>query len=234
MPSLDSLDWNWLLTTPRALPAAFIGGGLLLAAIVQGIAALLERRRSTGIMEAATRSGMSFERQGQPFNGATPSLDLFSQGWRRKFRNLSIRDTPPLRLELFDYRYVRTAGRHTSTYWQTVAACRTSIADLPAFTLAREGLGERLVQKIGFSDIDLEQHPTFSARYALRSDHQQAVRAWFRGEVATSLEALVSDLRIEHDGNWMIAYRPARRSSPAAWDVFAAAASEAFRAILQK
>ncbi|WP_340203632.1 SulP family inorganic anion transporter [Ascidiimonas sp. W6] len=62
-------------------------------------------------------------------------------------------------------------------------------AVIPAFTLDREGLLEKVYQWAGFDDIDFQDHPDFSNRFYLYGENEEAIRAFFTDELILFFES---------------------------------------------
>ena len=60
---------------------------------------------------------------------------------------------------------------------------------LPAFTLDREGLLERLYVLAGYKDIDIKNHADFSKRFYLRGENENAIRSLFNDELVRFFES---------------------------------------------
>ena len=60
---------------------------------------------------------------------------------------------------------------------------------LPAFTLDREGLLERLYVLAGYKDIDIKNHADFSKRFYLRGENENAIRSLFNDELVLFFES---------------------------------------------
>ena len=60
---------------------------------------------------------------------------------------------------------------------------------LPAFTLDREGLLERLYVLAAYKDIDIKNHADFSKRFYLRGENENAIRSLFNDELVRFFES---------------------------------------------
>ena len=60
---------------------------------------------------------------------------------------------------------------------------------LPAFTLDREGLLERLYVLAGYKDIDIKNHADFSKRFYLRGENENAIQSLFNDELVRFFES---------------------------------------------
>jgi hypothetical protein len=85
---------------------------------------------------------------------------------------------------------------------------------LPQFRLRPENVGSKLANLFGAQDVDFEEYPDFSGKYAISADDEEAVRACFSPHLIQFLELNELDGVIEAAGNTMIFYRPGRRVPP--------------------
>ena len=60
---------------------------------------------------------------------------------------------------------------------------------IPAFTLDKEGLLERLYALAGYEDIDFESHKDFSNRFYLRGENPEEIKAFFTNELVRFFES---------------------------------------------
>ena len=60
---------------------------------------------------------------------------------------------------------------------------------IPAFTLDREGLLERLYALAGYEDIDFKSHKDFSNRFYLRGENPEEIKAFFTNELVRFFES---------------------------------------------
>lgn len=59
---------------------------------------------------------------------------------------------------------------------------------VPDFILSRETLLAKVIQTIGYEDIDFEEHPTFSETFLLQGADEAAIRAFFQPDLLNFLE----------------------------------------------
>lgn len=127
------------------------------------------------------------------------AYELFERGHSRWLRHLVWKEfeapTPGLsavKPALFEYHYAitRSTGKSTSTshYYFSCLLVDPGL-DLGAVELTREGLGDKLLQAIGFDDIDLED-PEFSRRYAVKARRREEAYALFDQAMMRFLTAL--------------------------------------------
>jgi hypothetical protein len=85
-----------------------------------------------------------------------------------------------------------------------------SIANLhlgiPIFTLQKEGLVDKLIDKAFWDDIDFEEYPEFSNKYQLRGINEKSVRVFFTPDIIELFEKH-QIYSIESLGSEIILYR---------------------------
>jgi len=67
--------------------------------------------------------------------------------------------------------------------------------NIPDFTIAKEFLSDRIVERFGAQDIDFKEYPEFSHKYVLKGADEQAIRNLFQEPVIRFFE--------KHDGLYM-------------------------------
>ncbi len=104
-----------------------------------------------------------------------------------------------------------TTGSGKSQSTATITAIKFG-APLPKFMLAPENTLWHLVEKLGFSDLDIDGAPDFSRRFFLHADDPAATRELFKPEVTQAFEALdpKTSLYVSASGRWLSFYRPGR------------------------
>lgn len=74
---------------------------------------------------------------------------------------------------------------------QTTIARISGIGNLPRFFMHKTGLTDRIKESLGDEDINFENNPTFSKKYVLRSDNDEAaVRKFFTDELLEFFNSL--------------------------------------------
>ncbi len=82
-------------------------------------------------------------------------------------------------------------------------------SSLPSFAVYPETGLFRVIEKLGFKDIDIDSAPEFSRRFFLHAKDEAEVRALFKPEVTQTFEALDPKARlyITASGPWLVASR---------------------------
>jgi hypothetical protein len=102
----------------------------------------------------------------------------------------------------------RSTGSGDSRNTATIIAYNYETA-LPSFAVYPETGLFRVVEKLGFADIDIDSAPEFSKRFFLHGKNEAETRALFKPEVTRAFEALdpKSRLYITASGSWLVASR---------------------------
>ncbi|MDH5609659.1 MAG: hypothetical protein OEY56_09265, partial [Cyclobacteriaceae bacterium] len=59
---------------------------------------------------------------------------------------------------------------------------------IPDFLMEKEQMLDKLMEKMGFQDIDFHTHPRFSTTYKLTGQNEDEIRAFFTHDILTFLE----------------------------------------------
>ena len=118
----------------------------------------------------------------------------------------------------------RSVGRGNSTSTTTIFAFNFK-TPLPEFQLSPENVLWRLVEKLGYSDIDIDGAPDFSRRFFLHGKDEATVRALFKPVITQVFEQLDprNNFYINASGSWLVLTRQGRTIRP-----------EQYREILQQ
>lgn len=214
---------------------AYIGLGVLASVLGIGLGLFLlfrhlERRRSERVGHAAQALGFSFDVEKDELLRQLASLPLFSHGRRQRIRNVLTRRIEGGTAHVFDYRYTVGTGKSSSTLEQTVVAFLESGASRPAFQLRPENVFHKLLQAVGYQDIDFDSHPTFSKQYLLRGADEGGVRQLFQPHVLTFFEGRPG-LSLEGERGDLILYRPGKKVAPDALGPLFEEAREVFQVL---
>lgn len=149
-------------------------GVIAVIGVIYGIMA--DRKRVQELAGWASLGGWSFD----PSKRHAPvhPFSLFGQGhsrWSRFHMARAINDVTPgldaAHAELFEYHYAETSGsgkdRRTHHYYFTCILVDAG-CELGQVMLRDENWGDRIVQTLGFDDIDLED-PEFSRKFVVKA-----------------------------------------------------------------
>lgn len=95
---------------------------------------------------------------------------------------------------------------------QSMALLLPARNNFPSFELYPEGVLRKLDSLIGGQDIDFNDHPAFSSKYVLQSDHEKFIRTFFDNEIL-NLFAENPGWWIQSRRNGMMIYKKGRYCS---------------------
>lgn len=187
-----------------------IAGGLSIVGLVLWLIFRYEKKRTAELAIVADEIGMQF----------TPGADerllpvlqqfrLFNQGHSRRMKNVMRAVTDQLNLTIFDYQYTTGGGQNSHTHSRTLVALESTAFQIPQFSVRPEGLGDKLAAKLGFQDIDFDQHPDFSAKFVLQSNDENAARRFFTTQIL-DLFASRPDLSVDAVPGLITYWKPKR------------------------
>lgn len=191
----------------------FVAGIIIVAAIFIGGSVWYEKQRTKKIRAAAESLGLAYAERSEGLRETLSMLPLFRRGRSRRIRNVLTGQIEDMAVHLFDYRYRTGSGKNSQTHNQTVAAFRIQGGRMPAFTLAPEHWGHRLISALGYQDIDFAEHPAFSRTFILRGEDEERIRALFDEELIAFMQAH-SGNTVEGAGDWIVVYRTRKRVKP--------------------
>ncbi|MBM82369.1 MAG: hypothetical protein CMJ78_17525, partial [Planctomycetaceae bacterium] len=176
---------------------------------------LHERSLRDKLSQIADELGLEFLPDGDDaLMSQLAGFHLFSQGRRRRMRNLMLGEANGLEVAIFDYRYETTgSGKHSKTHKLSVICFTAQELDLPKFALRPEGLFHKIGSALGFQDIDFDSHPKFSSAYLLQGANESAIRELFNDEVLEFFDSS-RKLCVEGHGDHLCFYRRGRRIAP--------------------
>lgn len=76
---------------------------------------------------------------------------------------------------------------------------------LPSFTMEKEQIFDRMMEKLGKNDIDFDAYPAFSQEYYLNGENETAIRTFFSGSLIEFLETK-KDFHVESNGRGLVVY----------------------------
>lgn len=189
----------------------FFVGVIALMVVVGIVAARRDRRRKAALPLEAQQLGLTFEAESSAtlarFNDR---LRLFRfEGREARVANRISGRRDDLDVELFDFGLTIRAGGKRRWQEQTVVVVRVPGVPLPAFKVDVDvPFGKLIMARRGAAvpDLDFPDHPSFSRRYILDGDDQQAVRRLFTPAVIAWFEA-ATPLWVECLGDAVALYR---------------------------
>ncbi len=178
-------------------------------------AARARRKRREGLEQFAMESGFSFSPEAdqaiaEELAPLQVSVGMAAAGGAR-YANILRGSRGGREVVIAD----RSVGQGKSQNTTTIVAVRFE-TPLPPFYLCTENLLMHIVEKFGYSDIDLESAPEFSRRFFLHSDKPDEVKALFTTDVTAAFEQLPQDspLSVQSGGQWVALFHANRLISP--------------------
>jgi len=174
----------------RNISFLVIGGIILAIGGIFGGLTYLEKKRTQKVQALVTSWGWTFRAaptsQDQVLITGT-HLPTLGHHWHLK--NFIELPQGAEQVRLFDFNYTRGHGKSKQTYDQSVFQIISPlVAELPALMMKPEGLFDKLASAFGSKDIDFPEHPTFSKKYLLKGDNEEAIRKLFTSDIITFFE----------------------------------------------
>jgi hypothetical protein len=203
-----------LLSENGNLVYLIIPGIIILIVAAVFFAWLHEKKRRARLKEIADSLGFSYQEKDNDFlRTKLDQFHLFSQGHSRKIYNIMKGTVSDAEITIMDYRYTTGAGKHSTTFRQTVILFDSGDMQLPSFALRPENVFHKIGAVFGYQDIDFESNPGFSKKYLLRGLNEDAVRRTFDYEILSYCEQR-KNLCLEGSGNKLIYYKIGKRIKP--------------------
>jgi MFS superfamily sulfate permease-like transporter len=102
---------------------------------------------------------------------------------------------------------IQQGARQSQQEWSmTIVQLSDIEIPIPDFALEPEGLFSKLFESVEGRDIDFENHPEFSKKYYLRSNNEEAVRAFFTEPILQFLENR-EEMHIECHRNRLVFFK---------------------------
>ena len=197
---------------PEWLP--YVAGVVAIVAVIWGISAYYERKRSEALSAVAAQLGFTFSAKDQQQN---PHLlmqtALFQKGHSKEFRNIMMGAAGSLRVVLFDYKYTVGGGRYSHTYRQTVAAYSKNGSQLPVIEIRQRGLWLKMFSGKG---MRFDSHPEFARRMYVRCADEMRAQGVFTPALLSFLDQIdpAKKWRFEGQGDTLLVYRSEKKVKP--------------------
>lgn len=184
---------------PPALALSLGAVAVVLVVVLVLVNRRKERERTEALQRLAETDGLRFEPRGDL--GALRALGdvpLFDRGHSKRVANLMKGRLGDRDVAIFDYWFTTGSGKSQHTTSQTVVLLLGANRSLPDLQMAPENPITRLVEKLGYQDIDIDSSPEFSRNYVVKGRDEAAIRSALYPQ-ATSYFA-------DHAG-WMVEVR---------------------------
>jgi hypothetical protein len=184
------------------------------------------RKREKALRKVADQMGFTYVADADPFN-APPYLDQAM--WKASLELTNTHYGVPHHLRgesaagavtVFDIHYEEPGTKRNAVdpHKRTQAGFRFEDIDLPPLRIEPEDRNDRFSDKTinlispGWRDIDFDEHPAFSDRYALRSEDPDAARALFTRDFIDFWMSLPPEHRLaaQVGGKSVLVYREPR------------------------
>lgn len=134
---------------------------------------------------------------------------LFRQGFKGKVRHLLSQQSDMMesKVHIFDYHFLKWAGKHTRRIEQTVFFLESQNLALSDFYMEPERFFHKVGELLGLTkDIDFEGHIDFSYNYRLTGDDENYIRHNFKEEVLRFF-AIEKGWTMEGTGFYLVLYK---------------------------
>jgi hypothetical protein len=193
--------------------------------VMMALQKVVSGKRTKALTEEAPRLGLAFIGDKWTGEHSAPHLQtaLFGRGRGKEFKNIMCGSRDGFRVNLFDYSFVvRSGGRSSTTYYQTVACFSKDSLSLPTFELRPCGIVDKVWDALAHKNIHFDSDPDFSRRYVLRGALEDQVRSLFGPGLLEFAERIAPEEKwhIEGDADTLIVYRLSKKVSPEALQIF--------------
>lgn len=199
-----------------SIPIIFLTAMVAFIAGMVWFAKKREAQRRSDLQALARELGLSYyEKDIFGLSRQLQAFDLFKlerKTWGKSNRvtNLMRGQVNGTDVYLFDYTYVVSTGKSTTTVRQTVFFANDKAFNLPDFRLKPENWWHKILAKTGAGkDINFEDHPDFSNRFWLTGEIEALIRQKFSPELQNFLTARPS-IHLEGSNYYLIAYKPGK------------------------
>jgi hypothetical protein len=195
---------------PEWLP--YVAAVVAIVAVIWGISAYYERKRSEALSAVAPQLGFTFSAKDEAL---APHLQtaLFQKGHSKQFRNIMTGSAGNLRAVLFDYKFTVGGGRYSHTYKQTVAAYSKNGSQLPLLEIRQRGLWQKIFSSKG---MRFDSHPEFARRMYVRCVDEMRAQSIFTPALLSFLDQIdpARKWRFEGQGDTLLIYRSEKKVKP--------------------
>ncbi|NQV41411.1 MAG: hypothetical protein HQ506_03570 [Candidatus Marinimicrobia bacterium] len=189
-------------------------GSIALVALIIMLVRHFEKKRTEALRAAASEMKLEFSRLPDPqLLPSVSAFPLFSQGHSKKAFNVMRGKADEIEITLFDYRYTTGGGKNQHTHNQTVVLLKSSLLDVPPFSLKPQNVFHKIGKAFGYQDIDFDSNPIFSEKYLLRSTDEMVVREVFTHDILKYYEQRPG-LSTEAGSGRLIFFRASKKVKP--------------------
>ncbi len=136
----------------------------------------LDRKRRDGLVSLAKELGLEL-------NWQLPDADLArfnrfqiaNKGRLPTSATTIIADDGETRIVVFDYSYTTGHGKHKRSHFFSIAMCSNTSLEIPNMSIEPETWRSKIAELVGRVDIDIEEDPGFSKRFAIQGNDPNAI-----------------------------------------------------------
>lgn len=168
----------------------------------------LENRRKN-LSQIAHKLGMEFQAEDLfDLPAHLGDFRLFRRGRRKRATNILRKQEGLMEYDIrvFDYRYLKWAGKHVKRKSQTVFLIQSNKLGLPEMWMQPETILHKLGELFGATDIDFLRFPKFSGQYRLTGSDEDYIRHHFTDDVLNYF-TLSKGWSMEGVGYYLILYK---------------------------
>ncbi|MEM9835212.1 MAG: hypothetical protein AAF828_01840 [Bacteroidota bacterium] len=160
---------------------------------------------------------------------------LFSRGSRRRASHILRKQDGLMEFDIriFDYRFLKWAGKRVKRYEQTVFYLHSTQLGLPEMWLQPETILHKIGELFGRGDIDFVRYPKFSGQYRLTGEDEAYIRHHFTDEVLNYF-TLEKGWSLEGVGYYMVLYKKNQILGPKSIKSFYLKGMEIFKMLTNK
>jgi hypothetical protein len=188
-----------------------VGGGLIafLPALLDWV---FTRRRVRMLRQEAENLGFSFQDGGKPFEGSdVQGLTILEEDPSALTLHVMRRVAGDCDALVFDLaHYIPGCANLMET---TVAGFRCPSRQLPVFEIGEKGFAHRLGDA-SEGKVDLEVARKFAKKLFVHCSNEAASHDFLTAEKIEQLASHMEHFRIESSHEWILIYRPGRRTAP--------------------
>lgn len=133
------------------------------------------------------------------------SAKIFNLGYSKEILNYFEKINSSEEERIFDYKYVIRSGKSSRTVNQTIIVFKIKKV-LPKFLMEREGIFAKIIDFVGFKDIDFDNNVDFSKKWRLVGPDEKEIRQVFNQNVLNRLSSSNYFKDIESCENYIIFY----------------------------
>lgn len=207
-----------------------LAGCAVIALVPSLIDCIFARRRMNLLRQEAQKLGFSFQDGGNPFEGSdVRGLKILENDPSALTLHVMRRGVGDCEALVFDLaHYVPGCANLMET---TVAGFRCPSRELPVFQIGEKGFAHRLGDALQ-GRVDLDVARKFAKKLFVHCSNEATSHDFLTADKIEQLSLHMEHFRIESSHEWILIYRPGRRTAPQALCPFIQTASAIASALL--